>query len=337
MGIEQERKLSGAERAAILLMTLGEQGAAEVIRHLDPKEVHAVGQAMAATGGVSWPRVGEVLQECLGSLETETSLGLGTEDYLRNVMTRALGDSRAATLLDRILPGHDLKGFQALKWMEPRAIAEVLRLEHPQVVAVVFSCLEPHQTAEVLAAMPEDMQSDLLMRVASLDGIQPRALRELDDVLEKQFSGRTDHIRTSGVGGEGAAAEILNNVDGPLEYSILDRIRERDPALGRNIEERMFGFENLADMDGRGIQSLLREVSTDTLVTALKGADERVKYNVFRNMSKRAGEVLREDLEARGPVRLGEVEAARKEVLAIARRMQEAGDLFFVGGGNGFV
>lgn len=329
-------KPGGTEKAAILLMSLGEERAAEVVGHLAPKEVRRLGEAMAAVGSVSREQAREVVQDCARALETETALGLGAGDYLERVLTRALGEERAGTLLDRILPGRNLPGFERLKWMEPRTVAEAVRREHPQVIAVVLACLDADLSAAVLSVLPEEIRADLVMRVAALDGIRPDALRELDAMLDRQFSGHLDRSRSAGIGGEKTAAELLNLLDASLEYGVLDRVRQRDPALGRRIEERMFGFEKLAEVDGRGIQALLREVSSETLVLALKGADEAVRWNIFRNMSRRAGEVLQEDLEARGPVRVADVEAAQTEVLAIARRMQEAGELFF-GGGSGFL
>ena len=329
--------LSGAERAAILMMSLGEDAAADIMKHMGPKEVQRLGEAMASTSNISRDQVGEVLSEFSNTIESQTNLGIGSEDYLRNVLVNALGEDKAGGLIDRILLGRSSKGLEALKWMEPRAVAEIIRLEHPQIIAIVLSYLDSDQAAEVLSALPENMRVDILMRIASLDGIQPSALQELDDILDRQFSGSSGNLKSSSVGGTKTAANILNFMDTSVESAILDRVKEVEPDLGQTIQDLMFVFDNLAEVDDRSIQALLREVSSDTLITALKGADDAVKEKVFKNMSKRAAEMLRDDLEARGPVRLSDVEGAQKEILAVARRMAEAGDLSLGGPGDEFV
>lgn len=335
---ESKGKLSGIERAAVLLMTLGEQDAAQILRHMSPKEVAKIGEAMATIGNISKDAVSGVLNEFCETVDSQTALGVGNEDYLRNVLMEALGPDKAGNLIDRILLGRSSKGLEALKWMEPRAVAELIRLEHPQIIAIVLSYLDSDQAAEVLAALPERVRPDVLMRIATLDGIQPSALHELDDILERQFTGNTDNVKSSSVGGIRTAANILNFMDTSLESQIMDFVREHDADLGQNIQDLMFIFDNLIEVDDRGIQALLREVSSDTLIIALKGADEGIKEKILRNMSKRAGEMLRDDLEAKGPVRLSEVEAAQKEILTVARRMAEAGDISLGGrGGDEYV
>ena len=221
--------------------------------------------------------------------------------------------------------------------MEPRAISEIIRLEHPQIIAIVLSYLDSDQAAEVLSNLPENMRADVLMRIASLDGIQPSALQELDEILEKQFEATSGNIKSSSVGGTKTAANILNFMDSSIEGKIMEQVKSTDEELGNAIEELMFVFDNLADLDDRSVQSLLREISSESLILALKGAEEIFKEKVFKNMSKRAAEMLRDDLEARGPVRLSDVEAAQKEILAIARRMAEAGDISLGGGGDEYV
>ena len=325
-------KINGIERAAILLLSLGETDAASVLKHMGPKEVQKVGAAMATLGNVSRDQVAAILQDFASMVENQTALGVGAEDYIRKVLVSALGEDKAGGVIDRILLGHNTKGLEALKWMDPRAVAEVIRLEHPQIIAIVLSYLESDQSAAVLGYLPERTRPDLLMRIASLDGIQPSALHELDEILEKQFSGATN-VKSSSVGGVKAAANILNFVDSSQEGAIMDTIREIDADVGQKIQDLMFVFENLGEVDDRGIQALLREVSSDSLLLALKGADEIIKEKIFKNMSKRAAEMLRDDLEAKGPVRLSEVETAQKEILAIARRMSEAGDIVLGGKG----
>ena len=330
-------KLSGAEQAAVLLMSLGEGSAAEIMKHLGPKEVQKVGEAMAGIGNVTKDQVTTVVADFANTLGTHTALGTGNEEYLRNVLKGALGDDKASQLIDRILIGRTSKGLEALKWMEPRAIAEIIRFEHPQIIAIVLSYLDSDQAAEILGLLPENMRSDILMRIASLDGIQPSALQELDEILEKQFEGTSGNIKSSSVGGTKTAANILNFMESSIEGKIMEQVKSADEELGNAIEELMFVFDNLADLDDRSVQSLMREISSESLILALKGADDALKEKIFKNMSKRAAEMLRDDLEARGPVRVSDVEAAQKEIVAIARRMADAGDISLGGGGDEFV
>ncbi len=324
--------LTGAERAAILLMSLGENDAAQILKHMGPKEVQKVGVAMAKTANVTKEVVFNVVSGFVGEVEDKASLG-GSEDYIKSVLKQALGDDKANQVIDRILVGHSSKGLEALKWMEAKAVAELIRTEHPQIIAIVLSYLDADHAAAVLALMPERARSDTIMRIASLDGIQPTALNELDSILEKQFSGN-NAVQSSSVGGMKTAANILNFMDSSVESEIMDEVKEADSELGQNIEDLMFVFENLSEIDDRGIQTLLREVSSETLVLALKAADEVLKEKIFKNMSKRASEMLRDDLEARGPVKLSDVEGAQKEILAIARRMMESGELAMGGKGG---
>lgn len=328
-----EARLSGAERAAILLMTLGETDAAEVLRLMGPKEVQKVGTVMATLKNISKQTVGQVLDEFVTTVEEQTNLGIGNEDYIRKVLVSALGEDKAGGLIDRILMGHSSKGLESLKWMDPRAVAEIIRLEHPQIIAIVLAYLDSDHAAEVINFLPERTRADILMRIASLDGIQPQALQELDEIMERQFQGNTN-VKSSSVGGLKSAADILNFMETSAESSIMENIKEMDAQLGDKIQDLMFVFDNLADVDDRGIQALLREVSSESLIMALKGSDEAVKDKIFSNMSKRASEMLRDDLEAKGPVRVSEVEAAQKEILAIARRMADSGDIVLGGKGT---
>ena len=331
-------KLNGAERAAVLLMTLGENDAAEILKHMSPKEVQKVGEAMASLSNVPKEEVSTVLGDFCDAVDEQTELGIGNEDYLRNVLKSALGEDKARNIIDRILLGRHSKGLDALKWMDPRAVADLIRLEHPQIIAIVLSYLEQDQAADVLAALPENMRVDIVMRIASLDGIQPSAIHELDDMLEKQFSGNSDNIKSSAVGGLKTAANIMNFLDSSIESEIIEKVKEIDEEMGSGIQDLMFVFENLIEVDDRGIQALLREISSDTLIMALKGSDEAIKEKIFNNMSRRAGEMLKDDLEARGPVKLSEVETAQKEILAVARRMAETGEISLGGkGGDEYV
>jgi len=330
---EKTKELNGVERAAILLMTLGEQAAAEVLKHMDPKEVQKLGAAMAQIDNVTRQQVDEVLRHFCQTVQDETGLGLGSDEYVRKVLINALGQDKAEGLIDRIIQGGNTKGLETLKWMDPRAVAEIIRLEHPQIMAIVLSYLEPDQAAEVLALFPERVRVDVTLRIASLDGIQPNALNELNDILEKQFSGNSN-VKSSSVGGIKAAANILNFMDSSVEAEIMDSIKEVDADLGQNIQDLMFVFDNLLEVDDRDIQTILREISSESLVLALKGAEDALKDKIFKNMSKRAAEMLRDDLEAKGPVKLSDVEAAQKEILSVARRLADAGDISLGGGGG---
>jgi flagellar motor switch protein FliG len=334
---EETKSMAWTDKAAILLMSLGETQSAEILKHMNPKEVQRLGVAMANLKNVSKNQVEEVVSEFSNAVSEQTGFGVGNDDYIRSVLVGALGEDKASSVIDRILLGRNSKGLEALKWMDPKQVAEIIRLEHPQIISIVLSYLEPDHAAEVLGNLPPRVQPDIIMRIANLDGVQPRALQELDDILEKQFSGNTG-AKTSSVGGIKNAANILNFMETSLEASIMDQVTESDEDLAQNIQDLMFVFDNLVDVDDRGIQTLLREISTDSLILALKGADDGIKEKIFKNMSKRAAEMLRDDLEAKGPVRISEVETAQKEILGIARRLAEAGDISLGGsGGDEFV
>lgn len=325
---------SGIEKAAILLRSLGDKEAAEVLKLMGPKEVQKIGEAMATLKNVNRDSLTGVLSAFHEAVDEQTELGVGNEDYLRRMLVSALGEDKAGNIIDRILMGHNAKGLETLKWMEPRAVAEIIRLEHPQIISIILSYLESDQAASILQNLPENMRTDIMLRVATLDGIQPSALYELDEMLEKQFAGNTDSIKSSGVGGLKTAANILNFMDSNIEAALMESIKQQDEELGDNIQDLMFVFDNLIDVDDRGIQALLREVSSENLIVALKGADETIKDKILKNMSKRAAEMLRDDLEAKGPMRVSEVEAAQKEILTIARRMAETGEINLGGSGG---
>lgn len=319
-------KLDGPQRAALFFLTVGQDRAAEVLKHMSPKEVQLIGAAMAELRNVTMPMVEDVLGKFVEDIRNQTALGVNSEEYIRNLLTQALGADKASSVCDRILLGRNSKGLEQLKWMDPRAIADLIRLEHPQIVAIILSLLDSDQAAETLSYLPERSRPDLIMRVATLTGVQPAALRELDDIMERQLSGNTN-VKSSTLGGIETAANILNFIDSTVEASIMDQISEVNPDLSQKIQDKMFVFDDLVDVDDRGIQTLLREVSTDSLLLALRGADDELKDKIFSNMSRRAAEMLRDDLEAAPPARLSDVEAAQKDILAIARRMAEAGEL----------
>ncbi len=337
MAKQQDHKRNGTERAAILLLSLGEHEAAEVMKHMGAKDVQRIGAAMTQLSNVSRKDVTEVLGEFTTTVENQTSLGVGVDDYLRKVLIGALGEDKAAGVIDRILFGRSSKGLEALKWMDSRAVAELIRQEHPQIVSIVLAYLDPDQSAEILAQFPEWLRADVIMRIATLDGIQPHALHELDEVIEKQFAGKTGALKTSVIGGIKTASNILNFLDASQENALIEHIRKVDENLGTKIQDLMFVFADLADIDDRGMQEVLRAVPGERLLLALKGADDGLKDKIFKNMSQRAAEMLKDDLESRGPVRLSEVEGAQKEILAIVRKMAEQGTIQLGGKGEEFV
>ena len=329
-------QLDGAQKAAIFLMSIGEGPAAEIMKYLGPREVQKIGVAMTSLDVVSPNNVSTAIGEFIELVRSHTGIGIGNEEYIRSVLTNALGEEKASSMIDRILLGGHTKGLESLKWMDPRAIVELVRFEHPQIIAIVLSYLDSDQSAEVLSLLPENTRSDLLMRIATMDGIQPAAMKELNEMLELQLRGGAGGQQSS-LGGIKCAAEILNFVDRSIEAKINEQITEADADLATKIQDLMFTFENIADIDDRGIQALLREVSTDNLVLAMKGCDDTIKDKIFKNMSSRAAEMLREDLESKGPVKLSEVEGAQKEILGIARRLADEGTISLGGSGEQMV
>jgi flagellar motor switch protein FliG len=323
----------GVQRSAILLMSIGEEEAVEVFKYLGPKEVQKLGLAMAKLSNVTREQVADVLKKFRTEAEQQTNIGTASDQYLRTVLTRALGNDKAAGLIDRILQGNDNSGIESLKWMDSASVAELIKGEHPQIIATILVHLDPDQAGEVLSALPERLRNDVMLRIATLEGVQPAAMRDLNDVLTQILSG-TDKLKKSARGGIDAAADILNNMGGTLEATISSHIREVDPELAQKIQDKMFVFENLMDLDDRGIQLLLREVQSETLVVALKGTSDALREKIFRNMSQRASEMLRDDLEAKGPVRLSEVEAEQREILRIVRRLAEEGQIVMGGKGE---
>jgi len=332
----KEEPLTGVQRAAVVLLSLGEAQAAEVLKHMGAKEVQKLGMAMTSVGGVSRNTVAAVFEDFVETLAQPSAIGAGADEYIRAVLTQALGEERAGSLIDRILAGRNTSGLDTLKWMEPRAIAELVRNEHPQIIAIVMAHLDEDQAAEVLKCLNDRVRADVLLRIATLDGIPPNALNELNDVMARQFAG-SQNLKSSSVGGVRVAANILNFMDTGQDEQILSAINDIDEPLGVQIRDLMFVFDNLAEIDDRAIQTVLREISTEKLALALRGADQKVREKITTNMSQRAAEILLEDMEARGPVRLAEVEAAQKEILAEVRKMADAGTIQLAAKAEAFV
>jgi len=329
-------ELSGSQRAAIFLLGVGEHGAASIMKHMEPKEVQLVGEAMAGLADVSNEQIASVVQEFSDKVNKVSPIGIGASDFTRRVMVEALGENRARSMLNRVMQGSTSTGMDALKWMDARSVVRLIKQEHPQVIAVVLVSLEGDHAAQVMSLLPTEVKADVMLRIAKLDMIEPAALQELDRVLEKQLVDSQEFPPTSVSGMESAAA-ILNSLDSSAEAELLDSIKAVDGELGDKIHELMFVFENLLLVSDRGMQRLIREISVDSLAVALKGVDNDVKDKFFNNMSSRAAEMLKEDLDAKGPVKLSEVEEAQKEILVVATQLAEDGEIFLGKEGGDFV
>jgi flagellar motor switch protein FliG len=323
----------GLQDAAIFLMSLGEEEAAEVFKHFSPKEVQRLGEAIARMRAVPKDRVEAVVERFTREAQSQSLLVSDTDNYVRSVLKRALGDDKAALLIDRILQGGDVSGIESLKWMDPLSVAELLRNEHPQILAAILVHLDQDHAANILKHFTERTRNEVMLRIATLEGIQPTALKDLNEALYQVLAGG-DKIRKSSLGGVKTAAEIINLLGASLEASVIEAIREQDPDLAQKIMDKMFTFEDLLKLDNKSLQMVLKEVSSDALVVALKGASSELREKIFANMSSRAAEALREDLESRGPVRLSEVEAQQKEILKIVRRLADEGQIVLGGGGD---
>ena len=333
---EEIEGLTSTDRAAVLLLLLGEHEAANIITYMDPKEVQSIGAAMVSAADMSQEAVNYVLDEFVSTLKKQTSLGLGTSDYVEDVLKRALGEDKAASVMGRILPGQASKGLEILKWMDARAIADMVRNEHPQVIAIILSVLEFEVAADVLQFLPQTVRPEIMQRVASLETVQPAAMLELESIMKKQFSNNSS-ARSSSVGGVKQAAKIMNFVKVDMESQIMEGLMNLDEDITQQIQDNMFTFENLVDVDNRAIQTMMRNVDQDLLMTALKGASEFVKEKFFDNMSSRARVMFIDDMEAKGPLRISDVEEAQKNIMRTARKLSDAGELVLAGRGDDFV
>jgi flagellar motor switch protein FliG len=323
---------TGVEDAAILLMSLGEEEAAAVFKHLAPKEVQKLGETIARMKSITRERMDGVLDRFGTEAQSQHVLVQDTDEYVKAVLRKALGEDKANLLIDRILQGSDVTGIESLKWMDASSVAELLRNEHPQIVAAILVHLDFDQSSSVLKSFTERQRNEVLIRIATLDGIQPSALKDLNEVMSKVLAGG-EKLKKASLGGVKTAAEIINLMGSSVETSALDYIREADNELAQKIMDNMFTFDDLNKLDDKGFQSLLKEVQSESLVIALKGAAPELREKVFRNMSSRAAETLREDLDSRGPVRVSEVESEQKEMLKIVRRLVDEGQIVMASGG----
>jgi flagellar motor switch protein FliG len=317
---------NGIMRAAVLMLTLGEDEASEVMKYLGPKEVQKLGAAMASLKAVGNEDVEEVLGSFVTAADASTTFGLDSDEYIRSVLTKALGDDKASTLLNRILQGRDASGIESLKWMDAESVAEFIKNEHPQIIATILVHLEADQSAEVLGAFTERLRQDVMLRIATLDGVKPAALKELNEVLTKLLSGN-ENLKKKSIGGIKSAANIMNFMNGENESNLIEALKKYDEEMAQKIMDEMFVFDNIMDIDDKGIQTILKEVQSDSLIIALKGTSAELREKIFSNMSSRASEMLKEDLESKGPVRLSEVEAQQKIILQTVRRLAEEGQI----------
>tara|TARA_X000001036_G_scaffold224744_2_gene210318 strand:- start:3603 stop:4673 length:1071 start_codon:yes stop_codon:yes gene_type:complete len=328
--------LTGAERAAVIMLLLGEQQAADIIRYLSPREVQNLGACMVAVADLSQEAVSAVLDDFVSTIKNQTNLGLGTTDYVENILKRALGEDKAATVLGRIMPGSTSKGLEILRWMDARSIGEMIQDEHPQVIAIILSVLEYDVAADVLNFLAADIRAEVVQRIAMLDTVQPNAMEELESIMKKQFS-NSSSAKSSSFGGIGAAAKIMNFTKVELESTVLQGVADVDEELALKIQDNMFTFDNLSALDNRGVQVLMRNVESDMLMISLKGADEPVKDKFLDNMSSRAKVMFLDEMEAKGPIRITDVEEAQKSIVRIARKLSDAGELVLAGRGDDFV
>ena len=317
---------NGVMRGAILMLALGEDEAAEVMKYLGPREVQKLGAAMASLKAVGHEDVEAALDSFMRQADANTSFGLDSDEYIRSVLTKALGDDKAAGLLNRILQGRDASGIESLKWMDAQTVAEFIKNEHPQIIATILVHLEADQAAEVIGYFSERLRQDVMLRIATLDGIKPAALTELNDVLTKLLSGN-ENLKKKSIGGVKSAANIMNFMSGDNETALMESLRNYDEEMAQKIMDEMFVFDNLVELDDRSIQTILKEVQSDSLIVALKGTSSELREKVFANMSTRAAEMLKDDLETRGPVRLSEVEAQQKLILQTVRRLADEGQI----------
>lgn len=333
---DSKEPLSGSCQAAILLMALGEEEAAGVLQHMKPEEVQALGEAMSAINGVSQEQIGDTLDQFVSRVRNESSLGLESASYFKSTLTRALGKDRASNVLSRMGPQEDDQGLTALKWMDARVVAKIIRNEHPQIMATVLSQLSRERAGEVLDLLPETLRADVVMRIVKLDKLHPAALADLNEVIQELFENDAS-IELAGLGGVQVVAEILNGVSKKSEELILEAIEEADSEVMERIKEGMFIFENLLNVSDRDTQTLLRDLANEDLIIALKGASEELAAKIFKNMSSRAAELLKDDLDAKGPVKLSDVQTAQRSILTTAQQLAEDDKISLGGKGDDFV
>ena len=325
--------LTGTKKSAILMMLMGEDGAAEILRNLSPKEAQSLGSEMYSVKDIDQETVNHVLNEFLSIVRQQTGLGFGSGNYIKNVFTKALGDDKAESILTRITPSSSEKQIELLEWMDARSIAELISAEHSQIISLVLSYLEYDLAAEVLSLLPVELQPEIITRIATLETVQPDALLNLQEILQKKFKENAS-VKATKIGGIEAAAKIINFSNNSIEKKILETIKEKDADLLLAIQDRMFIFDNLILSDERALQTLLREVEEEVLALALKGADEVLRDKLLSCMSKRAASNIKDEIEVMGPVRLSEVQEAQKTIVSVARKLSDEGKIVLAGSGG---
>lgn len=322
----------GVMKSAVLMLALGENEAAEVMKYLSPKEVQKLGSAMATLKSVGREQVETTVKDFLAVADESSDFGLDSDEYIRSVLNKALGD-KASSVLDRILQNRDASGIESLKWMDAPTVADLIMNEHPQIIATILVHLDADHASEILSQFTERLRQDTLLRIATLDGVQPTALNELNDVLSKLLSGN-ESLKKQSMGGVKVAAEIMNYFSGDVEAAAMESLKSYDEDLAQQIMDTMFVFDDIIQIDDKGIQVMLREVQSETLIIALKGTTAEMREKIFKNMSSRAAEMMREDLESKGPVKLSEVEAQQKQMLQVVRRLADEGQIMIGGKGG---
>ena len=323
----------GIVKSAILMLALGADEASEVMKFLTPKEVQKLGTAMSNLKAVPKEEVQTVITEFLAEAEKSSDFGLDSDEYIRSVLNKALGEDKASGILNRILQNKDSSGIESLKWMDAPTVAEFIKNEHPQIIATILVHLDADQAAEIINCFTDRLRQDVMLRIATLDGVKPIALKELNDVMTKLLTGN-ENLKKQSMGGIQVAAEIMNFMNGETEAVVMEGLKSHDEEMAQQIMDKMFVFDNILTIDDKGIQVILREVQSETLIVALKGATEEMREKIFKNMSSRAAEMMREDLESKGPVKLSEVEAQQKEILTIVRRLADEGQIQIASGGD---
>ncbi len=329
----EQIELTGTQKSAILMMLLGEDEAAEVLKNLSPREVQHLGTAMYSVQTVDQETVNSVLDEFLEIIKKQTSIGMGAGNYIRNVLNKALGDDKAQSVLSRITPASSERPIEILDWMDARSIAELVQDEHPQIVALIISYLDYGLASDVLGLLDINLQSEVITRIATLEMVDPEALKELEKVMQRKFKANTS-LRSSQVGGVKAAAKIMNFTKEAMEKRILTDVKKVDKDLMQAIQDNMFTFENLGMSDDRSLQTLLRSTEAEDLILSLKGADEVLREKLFGCMSTRAAANIQDEMEALGPIRLTEVQNAQKRIIAVARKMSDEGTIVLAGRGG---
>lgn len=323
----------GVFKSAVLMLALGSDEAAEVMKFLTPKEVQKLGAAMSTMKPIPREQVDTVVLDFLTEAEKSSDFGLDSDEYIRSVLNKALGEDKASGILNRILQSKDASGIESLKWMDAPTVAEFIKNEHPQIIATILVHLEADQAAEIIGCFTDRLRQDVMLRIATLDGVKPIALKELNDVMTKLLTGN-ENIKKQSMGGIKVAADIMNFMNTETESVIMEGLKSHDEDMAQQIMDKMFVFDNIMTIDDKGIQVMLREVQSEMLIVALKGAAPEMREKIFKNMSSRAAEMMREDLESKGPVKLSEVEAQQKQILQIVRRLADEGQIQLAGKGD---